>query len=65
MPAWRVAGQLYFFIVENRYDKMGEACSTHGTNSAYKVLVGKREDKSSMGNLGVDTRIILKCILKN
>jgi hypothetical protein len=31
---------------------------------ACKILVGKMEGKRSLGNLGVDHRIILKLILK-
>jgi hypothetical protein len=30
---------------------------------AYRVLVGKPEDKGTLGNLGVDGQIILKWIL--
>ena len=37
--------------------RMGE------TGGAYRVLVGKPEGKDHLDDLGVDERIIIKCIL--
>jgi hypothetical protein len=34
------------------------------SRNAYVVLVGRTEEKSHMEDVGVDGRIILKCILK-
>jgi hypothetical protein len=31
--------------------------------TAYRILTGKPEGKSQVGRLGIDGRIILKCIL--
>jgi hypothetical protein len=32
--------------------------------NAYTILVGKSEEKRSLGDLGVDWRVVFKCILK-
>jgi hypothetical protein len=43
---------------------MGEACRTRdNTKNSYKILVGTPERKRQFGGLGVDGRILLKCIL--
>jgi hypothetical protein len=34
------------------------------SRNAYVILVGRREGKSHMEDVGVDGRIILECILK-
>jgi hypothetical protein len=44
-------------------DEMGGACSTHGKDEKYKILVGKPEGKNNSKNLGVDGKIILEWIL--
>jgi hypothetical protein len=36
----------------------------HEKSDKYKVLVGICEEKSHLGNLGIDRRVILKWILK-
>jgi hypothetical protein len=43
---------------------MGGACSSHGEmRNVYKIFVEKPEEKRPLRRLGVDGRIILKCIL--
>ena len=44
---------------------MDGACSTYGERrGVYRVLVGKAEGKSHLGDQGVDGRIILRCIFR-
>jgi hypothetical protein len=42
---------------------MDGACSMQGKNEECTLLVRKPQGKQSLGNLGVDSRIILKLIL--
>jgi hypothetical protein len=42
--------------------KMGEACSTYG-GERRQGLVGKHE-RDHLENLGLDGRVILKCLIK-
>ena len=45
---------------------MAGTCSTYGEKrGSYSVLVGKPEGKRSLGNIGVDGKMILKRIFKN
>ena len=47
-------------------NEMGGACSTNGERmGVYRVLVGKPEEKTPLGDPGVDGRIILRWIFRN
>jgi len=44
---------------------MGGACGTLGDRrDAYRVLVGRTDERDQLEDLSVDGRIILKCIFK-
>jgi hypothetical protein len=47
-------------------NEMGSACSTHGRASKYirRFAAENLEIREHLEDLGVDGRIILKCILK-
>jgi len=43
---------------------MGGSCNTHGRDEiVYKILVGKRERRTHLEDVGVDGGIILECVL--
>ena len=42
---------------------MGKACSTYG-RGAYRFLLGNLRERGHFEDLGIDGRIILKCILQ-
>jgi len=44
--------------------EMGGACSYMGDRGAYRVLVGKPEEKNHLENPGTDERTTLKWIFK-
>jgi hypothetical protein len=45
--------------------KAGHMARMGEMRSADTILVGKPEEKKPLGDLGLDGRIILKCILEN
>ena len=46
-------------------NEMGGACSAYGERKGvYRVLVGKPETKNHLGDLGVEGKIILRCIFR-
>ena len=45
-------------------NEMGDACSTDGGRGAYRVLVWGLREGDHLEDLGVDERMIFKCIFK-
>jgi hypothetical protein len=52
----------YYWDDQIKEDEMGGACSAHGHEKCVQNFVGKPEG-NTLEDIGVDGRVILKCIL--
>jgi hypothetical protein len=55
----------YYSVDQIQKNEMGGACSMYGERRrTYRILVGRPQGRNTLGDTGVDRRIILKWIFK-